>query len=108
MKKTIAVIASAAAMMMIASAPSSAAGMSALKALETGAATSDNLVHKTGRRGRRIAAGIALGIVGAAIATHAYRHHHYRPSRWERRCNCWARKCEWGNDRACYRYDTRC
>ena len=107
MKKTIAVIATAATLM-IAAAPSQAAGMSALKALESGAATSDTLIQKTGRRGGRIAAGIALGIAGAAIATHAYRHHHYRPSRWERRCNRWARKCDYGNERACYRLDTRC
>ena len=107
MKKTIAVIATAATLM-IASAPSQAAGMSALQALGTGAASSDTLIQKTGRRGGRIAAGIALGIAGAAIAAHAYRHHHYRASRWERRCRRWARRCDWGNERACYRYDTRC
>ncbi|MEM8976947.1 MAG: hypothetical protein AAGD43_33260 [Pseudomonadota bacterium] len=106
MKKTIAIIATAATLM-IASAPSQAAGMTALKALGDGAGTADTLVQKTGRRGR-IAAGIALGIAGAAIAHHAYRHHHYRPSRWERRCRRWARRCDWGSDRACYKYETRC
>ena len=106
MKKTIAVIATATTLM-IASAPSNATGLSALKSLETGAAQSDNLVHKTGRRGRRIAAGIALGLATAAIASHAYRHGYYE-SRYERRCRRWARKCEWGNDRACWKLDTRC
>lgn len=108
MKKTIAIIATAATLM-IASAPSQAAGLSALKALETGAASSNTLIQKTGRRGRagRIAAGIALGIAGAAIAHHTYRHGYYE-SRYERRCRRWARKCDWGNDRACWKLDTRC
>lgn len=87
------------------------AQMSGLKSLET-ATASETIVHKTGKRGR-FAAGLAIGIVGAAIATHAYRHHHrrYHAPRWshhERRCRRWRRACYRGYDRACWKYDDRC
>lgn len=87
------------------------AQMSGLKSLET-AGASDTIVHKTGKRGR-FAAGLAIGIVGAAIATHAYRHHHrrYHEPRWsrhERRCRRWYRACNRGYHRSCWRFDNRC
>ena len=88
------------------------AQMSALKSLDSATASSGTaIVHKTGRRGR-FAAGLAIGIIGAAVATHAYRHHHRRyESRWsrhERRCRRWRRSCYNGYGRACWKYDNRC
>ncbi|MFY0613081.1 MAG: hypothetical protein JXQ99_16240 [Hyphomicrobiaceae bacterium] len=113
MKKffAIAILAAATAL----SAAPANAQMSALKSLDNAAVASDSaIVHKTGRRGRRgrFAAGLALGIVGAAIATHHYGYHRpYYSSRWsrhERRCRRWRRSCYRGYDRACWKYDNRC
>ena len=109
MKKLFA-IALLAAATTLSAAPASAQ-MSALKSLDSAkAANTGGIVHKTGRRGR-FAAGLALGIVGAAIATHHYRHGHYHEPRWsrhERRCRRWHRACYNGYDRACWKYDNRC
>ncbi len=111
MKKSFTIAAVAAAAMLAIGAPAQAQ-MSAMKAAApvTSGAKAD-LVHKTGRRGRRIAAGIALGIVGAAAYAHARRHHYHRPHyswRHERRCRRWRRWCWRGNEHACWKYDTRC
>ena len=110
MKKFIA-IAILAATAALSTAPANAQ-MSALKSIETAATTADTtIVHKTGRRGR-FAAGLAIGIVGAAIATHHYksRHRYYshRWSRHERRCRRLRRACYNGYGRACWKYDNRC
>jgi hypothetical protein len=70
-----------------------------------------DLVHKTGRRNRgRVAAGIALGIIGAA-AIASQSHRYYRDSyesRHERRCRRWMYRCDNGNYRACQKFDRRC
>jgi Ni/Co efflux regulator RcnB len=112
MKKIIATAAIAATIAVSAS-PASAQ-MSGFKSMNP-AASADNLIEKTGRRGRRgrrIGAGIALGLIGAAvIAGHASRHGDYyedRYSRHERRCNRWRRWCRNGEDRACWKYENRC
>ncbi len=110
MKKIVA-IALLAATTALSTAPANAQ-MSALKSLDNATADSaSSIVHKTGRRGR-FAAGLALGIVGAAIATHHYGYHRpYYSSRWsrhERRCRRWRRSCYRGYDRACWKYDNRC
>jgi hypothetical protein len=109
MKKFLAVALLAAATA-VSAAPASAQ-MPALKSLDT-ATTESGIVHKTGRRGR-VAAGIVLGIVGAAIANHAYGYSQpdYEESweeRHERRCRRWRRACNRGHDRACWKYDDRC
>ncbi len=54
----------------------------------------------------KIGAGIALGaiIVGAAIASRA----HAEQTSYESKCRMWRDDCRYGNDRACYKYDTRC
>ncbi|MEO0729954.1 MAG: hypothetical protein AAFR23_02950 [Pseudomonadota bacterium] len=73
-------------------------------------------IKVAGRRGRRVGAAIALGIlgVGAAIAlsdrARAHRRYH-RPRRYHRRvnrCDRWLRRCDRGNYRACRRYENRC
>ncbi len=111
MKKFIAIAALAIAA--FAASPASANMLSA-NSMVVAAPTAEAgaIVHKTGRRGRRgrFAAGLALGIVGAAIASHHYGRG-YRDRRWsrhERRCRRWRRRCYRGNDRACWRYDNRC
>ena len=110
MKKffAIAILAAATAL----SAAPANAQMSALKSLDNAVVASDSaIVHKTGRRGR-FAAGLAIGIIGAAVATHHYNNHRpYYSSRWsrhERRCRRWRRSCHRGYDRACWKYDNRC
>ncbi len=88
---------------------------------------SKGLVEKTvkpetikvaGRRGRGLALGIIAGVATAAILSGAARSHHYdshygyRHSRayrrHQRRCNRWAHRCDYGNDRACHEYYTHC
>ena len=87
------------------------AGLAQSKALS---AEQDNLVEKTGRRGRRRAVGaaIALGIIGAAAiaASRSSRADHYydRRDEWYHRCRKWRRRCNRGNDRACWKFDRRC
>ena len=89
----------------------------------------DSLIEEVGRRGRRghhrrrgrrrgaaIGAGIlALGIIGALAASkRAHSESYYYDDRYERRrhyrnkCHRWLRRCRHGNDRACWKYDTRC
>lgn len=75
-----------------------------------------DIVHKTGRRGRRglaIGAGIVtLGIIGAIAASERARarryNRHYRYDNYHHRCRRLLRRCRRGNDRACWRYDNRC
>lgn len=110
MKKFIA-IAVLAATAALSTAPANAQ-MSALKSIDAAAASGNAaIVHKTGRRGRaRFAAGLAIGIVGAAIVADHYRHRYYSPrwSRHERRCRRWRQNCYRGYDGACWKYDNRC
>jgi hypothetical protein len=110
MKKTLAIAGLAAVVMVSAAAPAGAQ-MSGLKSLDN---ATTGLIHKTGKRSRRngrIAAGVALGILGAAAAAssaHAYDEEYYRESRHERRCRRWRRWCHDGEHRACWKYDNRC
>ncbi len=89
-----------------------------------------SLIEEVGRRGRRgyrhrrrgrnrgaaIGAGIlALGIIGAIAASNrANSRSYYYDDRYERRrhyrnkCHRWLRRCRHGNDRSCWKYDTRC
>ena len=77
------------------------------------------MVHQVGRRGRRaaLAAGIVtLGVLGAIAASRAHERRHYYYERrytprrryYRNKCRRWLRNCRYGNDRACWRYDTRC
>lgn len=79
-----------------------------------------HLVKVKGRRGARIAAGIALGVLGVIAARNAYARDGYSrydrydrydrfEHRHERRCRRWRRACRWDdNFRACRRYDNNC
>ena len=105
MKKSIAAIATA-TVIAFAAVPAQAGGFSSLKSLDSGAETSSQLVHKTGKKSRKIARGIFLGLaVAGALAAH---NHYYYESRHERRCRRWERRCYNGNDNACWKLDTRC
>ena len=67
------------------------------------------------RRGIGIGAGlVTLGVIGAIAASRAHsrpyyydRGYRYRRS-WARTCRIWRRRCYNGNDRACWKFDTRC
>lgn len=72
-------------------------------------------IKVAGRRGRGLALGIIAGAAAAAILSGAARGHdryyyrsHRRHHRRRHRCNRWAYKCDYGNDRACYKYDRYC
>ena len=85
-------------------------GLAAAKA--PAAKAGQDLVHKTGRRrnGGKIAAGIALGLIGAA-AIAGQSHRYYRDSyesRHERRCRRWMYSCDNGSYHACRQFDRRC
>ena len=82
-----------------------------------------SLVEEVGRRryrrrnrGAAIGASIlALGIIGAIAASkraHSrsyYYDDHYESRRYYRnKCHRWLRRCRYGNDRSCWKYDTRC
>ncbi|SRR6056297_2143640 len=79
------------------------------------AQVADSLVEEVGRRGRRfrrgaaIGAGIVtLGILGALAAKRGHAYDRRYESRYERRCRRWRRRCYRGNDRACWKFDSRC
>ena len=85
------------------------AQMSGFKSFSKFALDESQIIHKTGRKGRRIAGAIALGLIGAAVIAGSARGHHYnRVYRRERRCNKWRRWCDNGEGRACWKYDNRC
>ena len=85
------------------------AGLAAAKA--PAAQAGQDLVHKTGRRNRgRVAAGITLGIIGAA-AIASQSHRYYRDSyesRHERRCRRWMYRCDNGSYYDCRKFDRSC
>lgn len=60
------------------------------------------------RRGVGIGAGLlALGVIGAIASERAHSRPYYHDDT-PRRCNKWRRRCRNGNDRACWKFDTRC
>lgn len=89
-------------------------GFKSLDASASGSASgSAQIIHKTGRRGRRgrhVAGAIALGLIGAAVIAGSARASHYDRgySRHENVCRKWHRWCREGDDRACWKYDDRC
>lgn len=104
----------AALTLLMAGSTAAKAQFSGLEALGVDAGTA-NLVHQTGRRSRRnarIAAGVVAGVAGAIAINELYRSERRREarrwSRHRRNCRRWLRLCEYGSDRSCWRYDTRC
>lgn len=59
-------------------------------------------------RGAAIAAGVALGVLGAAALSSRAHADVEHDEEWRYRCNRWADQCEDGYRRACYRYENRC
>jgi len=115
MKSTFAAITTA-SLIAFAHAPAHA-GMGGLAAVPITKAQTSGLVHKTGRGGRRLATGFAigLGILGimAASRAHAGRYdadvydYEYE-RRFNHRCRRWRRRCINGNDRACLKHEDLC
>lgn len=61
------------------------------------------------RRGRRVGAGLAIiGIIGLAAAAAARESERDRDYEHERQCRKWLRRCDRGNDRACWNFDEHC
>ncbi|MFT5509151.1 MAG: hypothetical protein ACI89J_002232 [Hyphomicrobiaceae bacterium] len=87
-------------------------GMSGIQLPRTQkAAKPAEIVVAKRRRGRRVGAGLAIGaliIGGAIIASEQARADRRRVRRNRRNCRTWLRRCNRGNDRACWRHDNRC
>jgi hypothetical protein len=106
----------------LAAAPAEAGMSSVAAAGSTATQPSASLIEKVGRRGRRARRGVAigagivtLGVLGAIAASKARERDYgydrrYRYERHGYRDNCrrWRRWCRRGNDRACWKFDTRC
>ena len=103
-------IATAALLLTATTALPAQAKMAGMSSAASNISTSNQFIHKAGRRGRHIAAGvvIGLGVLGAIAASNAHAQGHYYETRFERRCRRWHRRCVHGSDRACYKFDTRC
>jgi len=89
------------------------AQMSGLAVKAPTVAAGQEILHKTGsRRGGKVAAGIALGILGVAAIAAANSRQSYAEERYEddynRRCRRWMYRCEDGSNRACRKYDRHC
>ncbi|MDH3582214.1 MAG: hypothetical protein OEM91_16520 [Hyphomicrobiales bacterium] len=102
MKKFVAAIVSAS--ILAASLAPAQAGMSGMSGLKTAAvapAQSESLIRKTRIRSSHVALGIVLGLSAAALAAESAKHQ-------ARLCRKWSRRCDRGNERACWNYDTKC
>lgn len=106
---------SAAAILAIAiagTAGSAQAGMSGLAKLDASKnAHSSTIVHQTkGKRGgnlvKGLAAGVAIGVIGAAAVGGGLGRITESPH--ERRCRRWLNRCEMGYENACWKFDDRC
>ena len=86
------------------------AQMSGFTAMAAAQPTTNPDLHKTSRKGRRVAGAIALGLIGAAVIAGSARASYYDDgeSRHERRCRNWRRWCRDGEDRACWKFENRC
>jgi hypothetical protein len=110
--KKVAAFAVAALVTLPALTPSHAQMTGFSSAKSAGAPAGQELVHKTGRRhDGKVAAGIALGLLGAAAlaasSSRAAAEERYE-SRYERRCRRWQYRCEDGDFRSCRKFDRRC
>lgn len=96
------------------------AGMTSLPAAGAAAEGANaSLIEKVGRRGHHrgyrrgaaIGAGIVtLGVLGAIAASKAHERRYYRRDYYGYggQCRRWRRWCYEGNDRACWKFDSRC
>ena len=69
------------------------------------------IVHQTKGKGagnlvKGLAAGVAIGVIGAAAASAGLGRITESPH--ERRCRRWLSRCDMGYDNACWKYDERC
>lgn len=86
--------------------------MAGLAKFDPGAtAQSPAIVHQTkGKRAgnlvKGLAAGVAIGVIGAAAASGGLGRITESPH--ERRCRRWLNRCDMGYENACWKYDERC
>lgn len=78
----------------------STAGMAGLQQSMQSAAAQNEIVHKVGKKKKKIIAGVIAGIGAAIVIGASIRH--------ERMCRRLQRRCWNGNDNACWKYDNRC
>jgi len=117
MKKTILAMAIGAAALSIATISSAQAGVVGPASIAPNAIVGDSMIETVGRRRRRRHVGygaglITLGILGAIAASRANSSERRSEPRYEDdhryRCKRWRRRCNRGNDRACWKFDSRC
>ncbi len=91
---------------------SAQAGMSGLEKLDvSNNAHPSAIVHQTkGKRAGNIvkglAAGVAIGVIGAAAASGGLGRINESPH--ERRCRRWLNRCEMGYENACWKFEDHC
>lgn len=113
MKKTILTMMIGAAALTIATFSSAQAGVVSPASIAPKAIVGDSMIETVGRRRRRRHVGygaglITLGILGAIAASRAHSGERYYDDRHYYRCKRWRRRCNRGNDRACWKFDSRC
>jgi len=104
MNQSIIVLAAAAALSTIAFASAhagpAASGISATQKVLQSSSNHASIVHKTGKKQKKIIAGLVFGLGAAAAIGYSIRH--------ERQCRRWERRCWRGSDRACWKFERRC
>jgi len=110
--KTTVSAALAVALIMSSLAPAQA-GMAGLSKLEQVGPPQSQIIQikkkkKSANIVKGLAAGVALGVIGAAVANGAANGGFNGGNSHAARCDRWLDRCEYGNERACYKFDTRC
>lgn len=77
-----------------------ASGMSTTQKQLQSSSNHAPIVHKTGKKHKKIIAGLVFGFSAAAAIGYSIRH--------ERQCRRWERRCWNGRDRACWKFERRC
>ena len=78
----------------------SAAALTALQKNAQAIEQQAQIVHKIGKKKKKIIGGSLFGLSTAAAIGYSIRQ--------ERRCRRWERRCWNGNDYACWKFESRC
>ena len=111
MYKSATAIAAAIALSTVAFTPATAgpysAGIASLQQTMTSPAGQEQLVHKTGKKGK-FAIGFAIGLGTAAALGAGYGYHGGYDYSFRRMCRRLRHRCWNGNHKACWKYENRC